>query len=57
MHKIVIAIWHILSKNTDYHDLGPNHWATNPQQAERRRRRLLAELKALTTDAAHALPT
>jgi hypothetical protein len=57
MHKIVTSIWHMLSKNTDYQDLGSNHRATNPQQAERRRRRLLAELKALTTDTASAIPT
>jgi len=47
MHKILTAVWHMLHTNTAYHDLGPNHWHTNPDQLQRRKARLIHELRTL----------
>jgi len=36
-HSILTATWHVLSENTDYHDLGGDYHAKrDPQQALRR---------------------
>jgi transposase len=56
MHKIIIGVWHMLTNDSDYHDLHPDH-ATNPLQIERRRRRLLAELQALAAPNTTPAPT
>ncbi|WP_405563694.1 IS110 family transposase [Streptomyces phaeochromogenes] len=50
MHKIVIAMWHMLTNDARYQDLGPNHWQQHPHQAKRRQQRLIAELSALGVD-------
>jgi transposase len=50
MHKIVIAMWHMLTNGARYQDLGPNHWQQDPHQAKRRQQRLIAELSALGVD-------
>jgi transposase len=50
MHKILIAVWHMLTTNTAYHDLGADHWHNTPHQLQRRRARLIAELTALGVD-------
>lgn len=50
MHKILIAVWHMLSTDTDYHDLGADHYQNHPGRKEARKRRLLAELAALGVD-------
>jgi transposase len=44
MHKIVIAVWHMLTHQRPYHDLGPDYFHNRPGQLERRRQRLLHEL-------------
>jgi transposase len=37
MHKLAIAIWHVLHDKTPYHDLGPDHLTRhNPQRAMHR---------------------
>jgi hypothetical protein len=56
MHKIIISVWHMLTINTDYRDLGTDHWAPDAVQIERRCQRLLAELHALTARPASAAP-
>ena len=36
-HSILTAVWHVLSENTDYHDLGGDYHAKrDPQRALRR---------------------
>jgi len=36
-HSILTATWHVLSENTNYHDLGGDHYAKrDPQRALRR---------------------
>jgi transposase len=36
-HSILTATWHVLSENTDYHDLGGDHYTKqDPQRALRR---------------------
>ncbi|TRO55815.1 hypothetical protein [Streptomyces sp. IB201691-2A2] len=50
MHKIVIAMWHMLTNDARYQDLGPNHWQQHPHQTKRRQQRLIAELSALGVD-------
>lgn len=50
MHKIVIAMWHMLTNDARYQDLGPNHWQQDPHQAKRRQQRHIAELSALGVD-------
>jgi transposase len=47
MHKIVIAVWHMLTHDVPYQDLGPDYFHNRPGQLERRRRRLLNELAAI----------
>lgn len=47
MHKIVIAVWHMLTHNVGYQDLGPDYFNNRPGQLERRRQRLLNELAAI----------
>jgi transposase len=43
MHKILTAVWHMLSHDLPYHDLGRTYVHRRPDQAERRNRRLLHE--------------
>lgn len=50
MHKITIAVWHILTNETTYHDLGPEHWNANPDYIRRRKARLIHELRMLGVD-------
>lgn len=50
MHKILIAVWHMLTNNTAYQDLGTDYWHNNPEQIRRRKARLIAELTALGVD-------
>lgn len=50
MHKIIIAVWHMLTDDVAYHDLGPDHWRNNPSQLAHRRQRLIAELASLGVD-------
>lgn len=50
MHKILTAAWHMLTTNTTYHDLGPEHWTHDTHYTQRRRHRLAAELTALGVD-------
>lgn len=50
MHKIMIAVWHMLTNNVDYHDLGADYHQPRPEHLERRKRRLIAELTALGVD-------
>ena len=44
MHKLVIAVWHMLNRQRPYQDLGPDYFHNRPGQLERRRQRLLHEL-------------
>jgi transposase len=50
MHKILVAVWHMLTNNTTYQDLGADYWHNNPQQTHRRKARLIAELTAMGVD-------
>lgn len=44
-HSMITAIWHILSTNTEYQDLGGNHFITrDPERAQRRAIRALNQL-------------
>lgn len=55
MHKIVISTWHMLTNDSDYHDISADPLNTTPERIKRRRQRLLAELKALgVTPTGHA---
>jgi len=37
MHKLAIAIWHVLHDKTDYHDLGADYFTRrDPERAMRR---------------------
>jgi transposase len=56
MHKITIAVWHMLTHDVDYHDLGPEHWRHNPNQVRHRQQRLIAELTALGVDTTSLKP-
>ena len=47
MHKIIIAVWHMLTHQVPYQDLGPGYFHNRPGQLERRRQRLLHELAAI----------
>jgi transposase len=49
MHKIVIAVWHMLTHHVPYQDLGPDYFHNRPGQLEHRRQRLLQELAAIET--------
>jgi transposase len=50
MHKITIAVWHILTDDVAYHDLGADHWHDHPRQTQRRKDRLIRELADLGVD-------
>jgi transposase len=44
-HSILTAIWHMLATNTDYHDLGGDHFARlNPERALRKALAILQSL-------------
>lgn len=50
MHKILIAVWHMLTHDVPYQDLGPDYFHRRPDQSERRKHRLLRELAELGVD-------
>jgi transposase len=50
MHKILVAVWHVLTRDTPYQDLGPDYFHNQPGQTERRKRRLIHELSELGVD-------
>lgn len=50
MHKIIIAVWHMLTDDIPYQDLGPDHWHDYPHQTQRRKERLIRELATLGVD-------
>lgn len=45
-HDILIAYWHIVHNNIDYHDLGPD-WFTRRHTPDHQRRRLVHQLEKL----------
>jgi hypothetical protein len=45
MHKLVIAIWHVLHDKTVYRELGPDHFTR--RDPERAMRRMLKEANSL----------
>jgi transposase len=45
--SILEAAWQVLTRDTDYADLGPDHWLTRTPNKARRAERLLTELRAL----------
>lgn len=45
-HDILIAYWHIVHDNVDYHDLGPD-WAHRRLSSEQRTRKLVHQLESL----------
>jgi transposase len=47
MHKILIAVWHMLTDDIPYRDLGPEYFHHRPGQIERRKQRLIRELADL----------
>jgi transposase len=46
-HDILIAYWHIIANNTDYHDLGGDWHARRRRNPERRKNNLVSELEKL----------
>jgi len=52
MHKILIAVWHMLSTDLRYNDLGPDYLHNRPGQLQRRRARLVNELAEIETSLA-----
>jgi transposase len=44
-HSILVSAWHLLSANTDYHDLGSDYFLR--REPERERRRAIAALNKL----------
>jgi hypothetical protein len=56
MHKILIAVWHMLTDNLPYQDLGADYFHRRPDQAERRKHRLLRELAELGVDTSGLTP-
>lgn len=65
-HKILTAIWHMLTHDVAYHDLGPDYFDHKPRspqhQAQRARRqaqrarRLIAELIEQGYDVSQLIP-
>ena len=47
MHKILVAVWHMVTRDMPYQDLGPAYFHNQPGQIERRKRRLIEELGEL----------
>jgi transposase len=45
-HSILVTAWHVLTTNTNYHDLGSNYF-TNHDNPDRTRRRAIAQLERL----------
>ena len=45
-HDILIAYWHIVTNEVDYHDLGPD-WIASRNSPEHRTRRLVRQLESL----------
>jgi transposase len=45
-HDLIIAYWHIVKYEVDYHDLGPD-WVASRNDPEHRTRRLVRQLEAL----------
>jgi transposase len=45
-HSILIAVWHVLSTHTAYHDLGPDYFVKR-DNPDRRRKRAIAQLELL----------
>ncbi|GAA1378273.1 hypothetical protein [Catellatospora chokoriensis] len=45
-HTLLTASWHILDRQTTYHDLGADHFL-NHVDPDRRRRRAIAQLEHL----------
>lgn len=50
MRKLLTAIWHMLTHNTTYQDLGADYYLNQPDQLERRKHRLINELAGLGVD-------
>jgi hypothetical protein len=44
-HSILIAVWHILAEDVDYHDLGGDHFAK--RDPERTMRRITRQANAI----------
>lgn len=57
MHKILIAVWHMLTDSVPYQDLGADYFHRRPDQAKRRKHRLLRELAELGVDTSSLTPT
>lgn len=50
MHKILNSVWHMLTDDVSYRDLGADYFLRRPDQAERRKAKLLRELAELGVD-------
>lgn len=46
-HTLIVIIWHILTTNTPYHDLGNDYFTRRIDNPDARKRRLIHELEAL----------
>jgi transposase len=57
MHKIILAVWHMLTHDVAYHDLGPDYFRNRPDQIQRRKQRLIRELAELGVDTTSLAPT
>jgi transposase len=58
-HKILTAIWHMLTHNTPYQDLGPDYHDHRPRSLQRRAdhaRRILTDLKQQGYDITQLIP-
>ncbi|WP_432190531.1 transposase [Streptomyces sp. Tue6028] len=48
-HSVLVAVWHILTRDTSYQDLGPDHFI-NRIRKSRQTRRLVGQLTQLAYD-------
>ncbi|HUQ54827.1 hypothetical protein [Lentzea sp.] len=58
-HRILTAIWHMLTHDVAYHDLGPDYFDHKPrslQHQAQRARRLIAELIEQGYDVSQLIP-
>ena len=46
-HTLIVIIWHVLTENTAYHDLGSDYFTRRIDSPDARKRRLIRELEAL----------
>ncbi|MBV9729305.1 MAG: IS110 family transposase, partial [Pseudonocardiales bacterium] len=46
-HTLIVIIWHVLTENTAYRDLGADYFTRRTDHPDARKRQLIRELEAL----------